>query len=64
MHDNAYAQDLQVLNACITPGSYNIIGIITDILRDNPYSKQFRSLGQVENHKDYKLILNLDQRLD
>jgi hypothetical protein len=22
MHDNAYAHDLQVLNACVTPGCY------------------------------------------
>jgi hypothetical protein len=42
----------------------HVIGIITSILRDNPYSKQFRSLGQAENLDDYRLILNLDQRLD
>jgi hypothetical protein len=41
-----------------------VIGIITGILRDNPYSEQFRSLGQAENLDDYMLILNLDQRLD
>jgi hypothetical protein len=38
--------------------------MITNILRENPYSKQFRSLGQAENLDDYRLILNLDQRLD
>ncbi|WVZ48885.1 hypothetical protein U9M48_000280 [Paspalum notatum var. saurae] len=42
----------------------HIISIITGILRDNPYSKQFRSLGQAENLDDYTLVLNLDQRLD
>jgi hypothetical protein len=42
----------------------HIVGIITGILRDNPYSEQFRSLGQAENLDDYRLILNLDQRLD
>ena len=42
----------------------HVVGIITDILRDNPYSKQFRSLGQAQNLEDYRLILNLDQRLD
>uniref|UniRef100_A0A453SNC7 Helitron helicase-like domain-containing protein n=1 Tax=Aegilops tauschii subsp. strangulata TaxID=200361 RepID=A0A453SNC7_AEGTS len=42
----------------------NVIRIITDILRGNPYSQQFRSLGQAENIEDYRLILNLDQRLD
>jgi hypothetical protein len=41
-----------------------VVGIITGILRDNPYSEQFRSLGQAENIDDYRLILNLDHRLD
>ncbi|PNT75908.1 hypothetical protein BRADI_1g41651v3, partial [Brachypodium distachyon] len=42
----------------------HVVGIITEILRENPYSKQFRSLGQAEDLDDYRLILNLDQRLD
>ena len=42
----------------------HVIAIITDILRGNPYSQQFRSLGQAQNLEDYRLILNLDQRLD
>uniref|UniRef100_A0A453QI94 Helitron helicase-like domain-containing protein n=1 Tax=Aegilops tauschii subsp. strangulata TaxID=200361 RepID=A0A453QI94_AEGTS len=42
----------------------HVIRIITNILRDNPYSHQFRSLGQVQNLQDYRVILNLDQRLD
>ena len=42
----------------------HVIGIITDILRGNPYSQQFRSLGQAQNLEDYRVILNLDQRLD
>jgi hypothetical protein len=27
MHDNAYAHDLQVLNACMTPGCYTNLEI-------------------------------------
>jgi hypothetical protein len=42
----------------------HIMSIITDVLRENPYSKQFRSLGQAQNLEDYRVILNLDQRLD
>jgi hypothetical protein len=42
----------------------HVVGILTNILRENPYSQQFRSLGQAENLDDYRLILNLDQRLD
>jgi hypothetical protein len=42
----------------------HVVRIITGILRNNPYSEQFRSLGQAENLDDYRLILNLDQRLD
>ena len=42
----------------------HVIGIITNILRGNPYSQQFRSLGQAQNLEDYRVILNLDQRLD
>jgi hypothetical protein len=40
------------------------MSIITDVLRENPYSEQFRSLGQAQNLEDYRIILNLDQRLD
>lgn len=42
----------------------HVISIIANILRDNPYSEQFRCLGQAENIEDYEVILNLDQRLD
>jgi hypothetical protein len=42
----------------------HIMSIITDVLRENPYSEQFRSLGQAQNIEDYRIILNLDQRLD
>jgi hypothetical protein len=41
-----------------------VISTITNILRGNPYSEQFRSLGQAENLEDYRVILNLDQWLD
>ena len=34
------------------------------ILRDNPYSQQLRSLGQADHLEDYRVTLNLDQRLD
>jgi hypothetical protein len=42
----------------------HVMSILTNVLCDNPYSKQFRSLGQAQNIKDYRIILNLDQRLD
>jgi hypothetical protein len=42
----------------------NVIDTMTNILHDNPYSEQFRSLGQEENLEDYRVMLNLDQRLD
>ncbi|RCV16194.1 hypothetical protein SETIT_3G118400v2, partial [Setaria italica] len=42
----------------------HVLLIITNILRNNPYSEQFRSLGQEENLEDYRVMLNLDQRLD
>uniref|UniRef100_K3Z0E3 ATP-dependent DNA helicase n=1 Tax=Setaria italica TaxID=4555 RepID=K3Z0E3_SETIT len=42
----------------------HVVTILTQILRENPYSKQFITLGQNEKLDDYKLILNLDQRLD
>jgi hypothetical protein len=36
-----------------------------DILRGNPYSQQFRSLGaHRDNLDDYRIDLNTDQRLD
>lgn len=41
-----------------------VIDILTNILRGNPYSEQFRSLGQAENLEDYRVMLNLDQKLD
>ncbi|RCV15873.1 hypothetical protein SETIT_3G093100v2 [Setaria italica] len=42
----------------------HVVTILTQVLHENPYSKQFRSLGQNEKLDDYMLILNLDQRLD
>ncbi|RCV44632.1 hypothetical protein SETIT_9G390300v2 [Setaria italica] len=42
----------------------HVLLIITNTLRNNPYSEQFRSLGQEENLEDYRVMLNLDQRLD
>ena len=38
---------------------------LVDILRENPYSQQFRSLGaHKDNLDDYRIDLNTDQRLD
>ncbi|XP_062197784.1 uncharacterized protein LOC133900579 isoform X3 [Phragmites australis] len=41
-----------------------LIRKLVDILRDNPYSEQLRSMGQVEDLDDYRVTLNLDHRLD
>ncbi|XP_062208999.1 uncharacterized protein LOC133910713 [Phragmites australis] len=41
-----------------------LIKKLVDILRDNPYSEQLRSMGQVEDLDDYRVTLNLDHRLD
>jgi hypothetical protein len=35
-----------------------------DILRANPYSETFRSLGQVENMDECRIFLNTDYKLD
>lgn len=43
----------------------HIFSIITeDLHNNNPYSQQFRSLGLEQNLEDYRVMLNLDQRLD
>ena len=41
-----------------------VIERLVAILRDNPYSKHLRSMGQAGHLEDYRLTLNLDQRLD
>jgi hypothetical protein len=41
-----------------------VIERLVAIPRDNPYSQQLRSLGQTDHLEDYRVILNLDQRLD
>jgi hypothetical protein len=41
-----------------------VVNILTNVLRGNPYAEQFRSLGQIENLEDCRVMLNLDQRLD
>ncbi|XP_062209052.1 uncharacterized protein LOC133910810 [Phragmites australis] len=41
-----------------------VIARLVGILRDNPYSQHFRSMGQVEDLEDYRVTLNLDNRLD
>ncbi|KAL6884616.1 hypothetical protein ACP4OV_010552 [Aristida adscensionis] len=41
-----------------------VIRMLTDVLRANPYSEQLRCLGQAENLEDYRISLNLDPRLD
>jgi hypothetical protein len=41
-----------------------VIKRLVAILHDNPYSEKLRSLGQAEDLEDYRVTLNLDQRLD
>ena len=41
-----------------------VIEQLVSIFNGNPYSPQLRSMGHVENLKDYRVELNLDQRLD
>ena len=41
-----------------------VIERLMAILCDNPYSQHLRSMGQAEQLEDYRLTLNLDQRLD
>jgi hypothetical protein len=41
-----------------------VIHQLVGILEGNPYSQQLRSMGHVENLEDYRVELNLDQRLD
>lgn len=42
----------------------DVIGILANVLHSKPYSEQFRSLGQAEDLKNYRVMLNLDQKLD
>jgi len=39
-----------------------VIERLVAILRDSPYSKHLRSMGQAGHLKDYHVTLNLDQR--
>ena len=42
-----------------------VVRKVVDILRGNPYSKQFRSLGaHKDNLQDYRIEFNTDQKLD
>ncbi|KAM0884869.1 hypothetical protein ACQ4PT_030728 [Festuca glaucescens] len=41
-----------------------VITQMVNILRENPYSEHLRSMGQVEDVDDYRITLNLDQRMD
>ena len=41
-----------------------VIEQLVRIFNGNPYSQTLRSLGQVDNIEDYRVELNLDQRLD
>lgn len=41
-----------------------VIEQLVRIFDGNPYSQQLRSMGHIENLKDYWVELNLDQRLD
>ncbi|EEE56995.1 hypothetical protein OsJ_06738 [Oryza sativa Japonica Group] len=42
----------------------DVIRTVADVLRNNPYSETFRSLGQAEDLANYRVTLNLDHRLD
>ena len=41
-----------------------VIEQLVSIFNRNPYFQQLRSMGHVENLEDYRVELNLDQRLD
>ena len=41
-----------------------VIEQLVSIFNGNPYSQQLRSMGHIENLEDYRVELNLDQRLD
>ncbi|KAM0870498.1 hypothetical protein ACQ4PT_039966 [Festuca glaucescens] len=41
-----------------------VITQIVNILKGNPYSEHLRSMGEVEDIDDYRITLNLDQRMD
>ena len=41
-----------------------VIDRLVAIMRGNPYSEHFRTLGVVDDLEDYHVELNLDQRLD
>lgn len=41
-----------------------VIRRLVDILRDNPYSQTFRSLGQAEDMEEYHISVNTDPRMD
>lgn len=48
-----------------SPGlDQHVIRSLVNILHDNPYSQTFRSLGQVDDLQDYRIALNLDNKLD
>ena len=43
----------------------DVVKMLVDILKENPYSQQFRSLGaHKDNLDDYRIDLNTDKRLD
>ena len=43
----------------------SVVKLLVDILKDNPYSKEFRRLGEhKENLDEYRIELNTDQKLD
>ena len=43
----------------------SVVNMLVEILKENPYSQQFRSLGaHRENLDEYRIELNTDQKLD
>ncbi|KAJ1259914.1 hypothetical protein BS78_10G192200, partial [Paspalum vaginatum] len=41
-----------------------VIEQLVRILHDNPYSKEFRQMGQFDDLTDYRIMLNLDHHMD
>ncbi|XP_073360641.1 uncharacterized protein [Aegilops tauschii subsp. strangulata] len=52
-------------NAATKQLDQDVVKKLVDILKENPYSQQFRSLGaHKDNLDDYRIDLNTDKRLD
>ena len=55
----------QRLNVCSENLDQAVVKLLVDILKENPYSKEFRRLGaHRENLDEYRIELNTDQKQD